>query len=458
VVDTIWQQFLSIANKEIGSRTVETWFKAIYIHRWDHSSKTAYLYSPNQFIKEWICNHYLLDLELHLARLFCVPTIAVIIQVKPTEKDAIASSVSAKIEEKLVPAKKINSQSILNEEYQFHSFVVDQKNEFAFLAAQAIIEKPGDLYSPFFICGKSGVGKTHLLHAIGNQYLAQNKKSTVLFCPIDRFINEFVQSIRSKSMEKFNQKYNKVDLLLVDDLQDIAYKEQSQDVLCHIVNNFNELKKQIVFSSIVEPHSLHGITEKLRSRLSSGLITNLFHPTIDTKIAIIKKKISNNQNSVIPDDLISIIAHKSNCGIRDIEGILIKITALASLTQKPIDFELVQKVLSHEKIIVDTQPIAVKQIFTLIKDLYALDSIEQLTNKKRDAYLTHIRHIAIYITKKVLKKSLRETAVLFGNRDHTTIKHAFDKIEGALLHDKNLQSQIQMLEKSLLSSTLSSTI
>lgn len=448
MVDTIWQQFLSIANKEIGNRAVETWFKSIYIHRWDNASKTAYLYAPNQFIKEWICNHYLFDLELHLARLFCVATITVVIQVKLAEECIVITQP----EEKLVPAKKITQPSILNSKYQFHSFVVDKKNEFAFLAAQAIIEKPGDLYNPFFICGKSGVGKTHLLHAIGNQYLAQNRKSTVLFCPIDRFVNEFVQSIRSKSMEKFNQKYNKADLLLVDDLQDIAHKEQSQDILCNIVNHFNELKKQIVFSSIVEPHALNGITEKLRSRLSSGLITNLFDPTTDTKIAIIKKKLALNQTVTISDELISIIATKSIYGIRDIEGILIKISALASLTQKPIDLELIQKVLNYEKIVVDTQPIAVKKVFTLIKDLYSLDSIDDLMSKKRNAHLAHIRHIAIYITKKLLKKSLRETAALFGNRDHTTIKHAFDKIENALIYDKDLQSQVQMLEKSLFSS------
>lgn len=448
MIDTIWQQFLSIANKEIGNRAVETWFKAIYIQRWDNVSKTAYLYAPNQFIKEWICNHYLFDLELHLARLFCVQTITVVIQVKRSDECLVISQG----EEKLVPAKKISPPSILNTEYQFHSFVVDKKNEFAFLAAQAIIEKPGALYSPFFICGKSGVGKTHLLHAIGNEYLAQNKKNTVLFCPINRFVNEFVQSIRSKSMEKFNQKYTKADFLLIDDLQDIADKEQSQDILCNIVNHFTEVKKQIVFSSIIEPQRLHGITEKLRSRLSSGLIANLFDPTPETKIAIIKKKLDSNQTFAISDDLISIIASKNNYGIRDIEGILIKISALASLTQNPIDFDLVQKVLNYEKTNIDTQPFAIKKIFTLIKELYSLNSIEELTNKKRNAQLAHIRHIAIYLTKKLLKKSLRETAVLFGNRDHTTIKHAFDKIEKKLKYDVNLQSQVEMIEKSLLSS------
>ncbi len=449
MIDTIWQQFLSIANKEIGNRAVETWFKAIYIQRWDNLSKTAYLYAPNQFIKEWICNHYLFDLELHLARLFCVQTITVVIQVKRSEECIVASHG----EEKLVPAKKISPPSILNTEYQFHSFVVDKKNEFAFLAARAIIEKPGALYSPFFICGKSGVGKTHLLHAIGNEYLAQNQKNIVLFYPINRFVNEFVQSIRSKSMEKFNQKYTKADLLLIDDLQDIADKEQSQDILCNIVNHFTELKKQIVFSSVVEPQRLHGITEKLRSRLSSGLIANLFDPTPDAKIAIIKKKLAATQTFTIPDELISIIATKNHYGIRDIEGILIKISALASLTQKPIDFELIQKVLNYEKITVETQPLAVKKIFTLIKEVYSLDSVEELTNKKRNAQLAHIRHIAIYITKKLLKKSLRETATLFGNRDHTTIKHACDKIEQELKYNTNLQSQVEMIEKSLFSST-----
>jgi len=449
IENNVWQQFLSIANKEIGSRAVETWFKAIYIYRWDNTIKTAFLYTPNHFVKEWIYNHYLHDLELHLARLFCEPSIKVILQVEQKETKIIPAGIIETQKKIITSNKKNNYCSVLQNEYQFHSFIVDKKNEFAFLAAQAIIKKPGDLYSPLFICGNRGVGKTHLLHAIGNQYLAQNKESNVLCCSIDRFVNDFVQSIRTKSMEQFNKKYEKIDLLLMDDLQDIAHKEQSQEILCNIVNNFNGLKKQIVFSSISEPHSLNGITEKLRSRLTSGLVANLFPPTIETKKAIIKKKLEVEYNEFLPDELIAVIANQNFQGVRDIEGALIKLTALASLTQRAIDLELIQKVLFCQNSTTQSQLISEEKILQIIVEFYSLQSIMQLIDKKRNARITHIRHIAIYLIKKILKKSLREIAAIFGNRDHTTIKHAIDKIEKKLLFNKELQLEVESIENVL---------
>jgi chromosomal replication initiator protein len=448
VIENVWQQFLSIANQEIGSRAVETWFKAIQLYEWDKTSNTAYLYAPNQFIRDWICNQYQNALELHLSRLLCVPKITVVISVQlyshtPSLESVAHTSINSP---SLIPAKKCPIQNnSIKKQYIFDSFIVDPHNEFAFCAAQAIIKNPGTLYNPLFLCGNSGVGKTHLLHAIGNAFLSNYKSKKVLCFTIERFMTEFVQAIRSNTMQKFHQKYQEADILLVDDIQDLAHKEQTQDAFFHIFNNFHDLHKQIVFSCDAYPNNLPGITQKLRSRLGSGLIADLLTPTLETKMNILKQKAVSNHHIALADDIAYVLADMPSKNIRDLEGILIRVIAFSSLTKEPLSISLVQKALNNQ---INASPSNYHCIIETIAQMHSI-SYNELCGKNRNKELTYVRHIAMYLIKKYLQKSLREIGSLFGHRDHATVKYAIEKITTSLSFNKQLQYDVLRIENML---------
>lgn len=444
-VEHVWQEFLFIASKEIGSRAVETWFKAISLYAWDPESNVAYIAAPNQFVKDWIHNNYLQALELHLKRLLCVNQIKICLTI-----EQLTTQISTKIHsDKIVPHLGYKKEYNNVYQYQFNSFVVDKKNEFTYLAAQAVVQKPGSLYNPLLICGHHGVGKTHLLCAINNTYV-NHKKESVLYESVNMFIKEYVASIKTKSMQQFNKKYNSIDVLLIDDLQDIAYKTKSQDALCQIISNLNSIKKQVVFSSSQDPLTLDGITEKLKSYLSSGLITHLFPPSLETKIAIIKNKLTSHYKIDLNDETIQMIAEKNIHGPREIDGLLTKIIAASSLKQKEITTNFIKEILNIDEQ-KDTRGkyLDSKDILETLKNIYRLNSIDEIISKKRNAQISKVRHIGMYIIKNMLQKSLRETASIFGNRDYTTVKYAITKIARSLATDKTLASEITQIKNQL---------
>lgn len=465
VLESVWEQFLRIAKEEVGSSTVETWFKAVSFYEWDALKKTAYLLAPNIFVKEWITHNYMQLFVTHFSRLLCSTDIVIVIYAHTDEKkESIKTSIIAlnqqksgvKEKERFKPAhivspkdqKKIEQQRStgLNESYQFDNFIVGPSNEFACAAAHAIIENPGSLYNPFFIYGKSGLGKTHVLHAVGNALIKKGK--TVLYQTSDRFVSEFIDAIRLNHMHKFQKKYQQIDVLLVDDIQFMADKEQTQEAFFHLFNTLYDAHKQIVFTSDSYPQAIEGIAERLKSRLSGGLVADIKEPHLEMKIAIIKKKVEIH-NTIIPDDVMQFIATNAGESIRELHGLITRLLALSSLTNVPISLDLARQICLKNEIAPANKINA--DILTIIKLVakYYASSYEELRSKGRGKNIVRARHVAMFLVKQLTKKSLRDIALFFDAKSHASVKHAISCIEEDLEKDMALCSQIRDLETNI---------
>lgn len=469
-LEPIWEQFLQLAREEVGSNTVETWFKAVSLYEWDAIKKTAYLVAPNVFVKDWLYNNYINLFAKHFKRLFGTSDIAIIIYTNTKEKRTeqsvvlntetqkgtpedrfrpahIATTTVTSKSASLVKAIHHDQSAFLNESYRFDTFIVGQSNEFACAAAHAVVEHPGTLYNPLFIYGASGLGKTHLLHAIG--HALHTKQKNVLYQTADRFVSEFINAIRMNQMIKFQKKYHHVDVLLIDDIQFMAHKDQTQEAFFHLFNTLYEAHKQIVFTCDAYPHALEGIAERLKSRLASGLIVDIKEPHLETKIAIIRKKIESH-NTLLSDDVIQYIANHSGKNIRELQGLITRILAFASLTKTPITLELAQQMcVKHQHSELKAE--ANSDILTIIKSVakYYTHSYEALRSRDRAKDLVRARHVAMFLIKQFTKKSLRDIALFFDNKSHATVKHAIASIEQGLQFDAVLLKQIKELEINL---------
>ena len=453
MIDGTWQEFLKIVREEVGSRVVETWFKAISLHRWDASQRTVYLQAPNAFVQNWVCKHYMLLLQLHLGRLLHVESPKIVFEDDKTIDERVHTMPTVvpvnvlKTGTEVAKSGRRKQIGQVNQSYSFDTFVVGSSNSLAYAAAHAITEKPGTLYNPLFIYGGSGLGKTHLLHAIGNEIKAKNKHRTILYQTADRFVTEFINAIRFDKVHRFRAKYQSIDVLLVDDLQFISNKEQTQEAFFHIFNSLYEANKQIVFSSDTFPQHIEGIAERLSSRLASGLVTDIHMPSLETKVAILKKKAVGN-NEVIDDGVAHFIASHVVSNIRELEGALIRVMAFASLTNQSVTLELAKRVLlrsvEQKKRVIDFN-----RIITTVGKHYSY-TLTDLRSKNRNKDLAQARHVAMFLMKKMTDKSLRDIGSFLGGRDHSTVMHALDKVHGYIEEQPDLQSKIKRIEQDIM--------
>jgi chromosomal replication initiator protein len=359
VVQALWEDFLKIAKEEAGSRVVETWFKAVSFQSFDAIGNVVYLQAPNQFVKNWLKSNYMALLQTHLGRLLQVHELKIAfvddVALAPTEQvftpsvepfQMVPAQLAGERRGALAPLKTMarQVQGNINPAYTFDTFVVGPSNSLAYAAAHAITEKPGRLYNPLFVYGGSGLGKTHLLHAIGNAIKDNQQQAHVLYQTADRFVNEFISAIRFNKVHKFQEKYRDIDVLLIDDIQFISNKEQTQEAFFHIFNSLYEGSKQIVFSSDTFPQNIDGIAERLRSRLACGLVTDMYLPSLETKVVILKKKAALSGDH-LPDEVAHFIASRVVSNIRELEGALIRVTAFSLLTKQPLTLELAKRVL-----------------------------------------------------------------------------------------------------------------
>ncbi len=455
----IWQEFLNIVREESGSPLVETWFKAVELKKWDTIEKIAYLQAPNAFVQEWIINHYMHLFIRHLGRLLNESSLSIKFVQENNVPLPMANSLSPLRPAQLYEApagRKISPQKVakiypnprdpLNNNYLFENFIVGPSNELAYAAAYAITENPGKLYNPLFIYGGSGLGKTHLLHAIGNTIKQKIKKVRIVYQSADRFIQEFINAIRFNRIYQFETKYKDVDILLVDDIQFISHKEQTQEAFFHIFNTLYQSQKQIVVSSDSMPKDIVGLADRMRSRLDGGLIADIQPPSLETRIAILKKKAENHQIS-LSDTIAHTIACAAYLNIRELEGALIRIIAFTTLTHQEITIDLVKKILTQA-------PPEHKKNFDLPLIAQHISrhfsySLEELRSSNRNKKLTLARHIAMYFMKKHTECSLREIGTFFARRDHSTVIHAFEKIEAAKKKDKSLCEKLSRLEEEM---------
>ncbi len=331
----------------------------------------------------------------------------------------------------------------LNSKYKFTSFITGNNNKLAKSAALAVAESPGEVYNPLYIYGGVGLGKTHLMHAIGHEILKRNPEMRVLYISSEKFTNELINSIRNNTTEEFRQKYRKIDVLLVDDMQFLYKKVGTQEEFFHTFNALYDAKKQIILSSDRPPREIETLEERLRSRFEWGLQTDIQAPDLETRVAILKKK-AVLENISVPNDALFYIASRIDSNIRELEGALTRVVAYSSINNQPITTELVSEAMNAIYPKERTQAITIELIQEIVAAYYSLD-VKELSAKKRTRELAFPRQIAMYLCRKLTDYSLPQIGNEFGGRDHTTVLHACEKIDKDRQEDTKLDAAIKEL-------------
>lgn len=434
-LDSIWETALIEIEKKLNKPSFETWIKQTKPVSIQDS--TLFISVPNDFTRDFIKSRYtkLITSTIKEITNLNVEVKFIIDEIEKSnnEKIFIQNSIS-------IPSRH-NKQSLLNPKYTFNSFVIGNSNRFAHAASLAVAECPAKAYNPLFIYGGVGLGKTHLLHAIGHYALENNSSVNVLYITSEKFTNEFISAIRDNKTSDFRNKYRNIDFLLVDDIQFLAGKEQTQEEFFHTFNALHENNKQITISSDRPPKDIPTLEDRLRSRFEWGLITDIQPPDLETRIAIIHKK-SRLENYKLPNDVAIYIANEIDSNIREIEGALIRIVAYSSFTGREITLELAKEALKDILLSRKNKTITAEYIQKITAEHYGL-KVEELNSRKRSMDITLPRQIAMYLCRELTDLSLPKIGEVFGGRDHTTVMHANQKILECIKHDYNLSRSIQ---------------
>ena len=339
------------------------------------------------------------------------------------------------------------SKTYLNPNYSFDTFVVGDNNRFAHAAALAVAESPATAYNPLYIYGGVGLGKTHLMHAIGNEVIRNHKDFKVLYVTSENFTNEFINSLKDNGMENFRNKYRNIDLLLIDDIQFIAGKDRLQEEFFHTFNTLRESGKQIVLSSDKPPRDIPLLEDRLKSRFEWGILADIAMADYEVRLAILRKK-ADEKHAIIDDDILKNIAAKIDSNIRELEGVFNKIVAQASLTHTPITFEMAEKAI-NDIIRQNSSVISIEYIQDVICSYFDI-SIKDLKSTQRSNNITFPRQIGMYLCRILTNESFPKVGEAFGKRDHTTVMHAFKKIEKGIKEDPNTKLIVESVKKIVL--------
>jgi chromosomal replication initiator protein len=337
------------------------------------------------------------------------------------------------------------SNSFLNPKYTFDTFVIGNNNKFAQAAAYAVAEAPATAYNPLYIYGGVGLGKTHLMHAIGNQILKNNPNTKILYVTSEQFINELVNSIKDANYknELFRNKYRNIDVLLVDDIQFIAGKRTGQEEFFHTFNTLYQSGKQIIISSDKPPRDIPLLEERLKSRFEWGILADISMPDYETRLAILRKKVQI-EHIIIEDYILSVIATKIDTNIRELEGALNKIVAYASLTHSPITIEMAEKAI-NDIVLQKEKVISADYIQEIVAKYFNIDKKDLISSKKSND-IAYPRQIAMYLCRSIGQMSFPKIGADFGNRDHTTVMHAFNKIEKEVNENTNTKLIVESVK------------
>jgi chromosomal replication initiator protein len=337
--------------------------------------------------------------------------------------------------------------SELNARFRFSSFVVGHNSQFAHAAAKAVAEAPGDSYNPLFLYGGVGLGKTHLMHAIGHEVHERFPRKRVVYLTSEQFTNEVISSIATARMGEFRHKYRTVDVLLIDDVQFLAGKDRTKEEFFHTFNALHEINKQIVISSDRPPKEIPTLEDRLRSRFEWGLIADIQSPDFETRLAILHSKLGPN-GSLIPEEVLNFIAHKVQRNIRELEGALTRIQAFAAVHQRQIDEDEAARLLADIIPAGTRKPINVERIQALVADYYNV-TLEDMKGKRRDKHIVFPRQVAMFLVREETPSSLPAIGKAFGGRDHTTALHSIEKIANELKEDERLRYEIQSIRERL---------
>ena len=337
--------------------------------------------------------------------------------------------------------------SELNARFRFSSFVVGHNSQFAHAAAKAVAEAPGDSYNPLFLYGGVGLGKTHLMHAIGHEVHDRFPRKRVVYLTSEQFTNEVISSIATARMGEFRHKYRTVDVLLIDDVQFLAGKDRTKEEFFHTFNALHEINQQIVISSDRPPKEIPTLEDRLRSRFEWGLIADIQPPDFETRLAILHSKLGDG-GSLIPEEVLSFIAHKVQRNIRELEGALTRVQAFAAVHQRQVDEEEAARLLSDIIPAGTRKPINVERIQVLVADYYNV-TLDDMKGKRRDKHIVFPRQVAMYLVREETPSSLPAIGKAFGGRDHTTALHSIEKIANELKEDERLRYEVQAIREKL---------
>ncbi|MBS3984893.1 MAG: chromosomal replication initiator protein DnaA [Selenomonadales bacterium] len=432
----LWQAALDLMQTHLGKHQFDTWLlpcKAVSLQ-----GQTMYILAATEFNRNWLENNYTGIVQKALS------TVA--------GRDLDIKFVSNKDDiptiQPVAERGQDDSALGLNPRYVFDSFVIGESNRFAHAAALAVAEAPGRAYNPLFIYGGVGLGKTHLMHAIGHFALSRFPKKRVLYLSCEKFTNDFIASIQQRKTTEFRARYRSIDLLLIDDIQFLAGKEQTQEEFFHTFNALHGANKQIIISSDRPPKEIATLEDRLRSRFEWGLITDIQPPDLETRVAILCQK-AEQENFRVPLELMAYIAARIHSNIRELEGALIRIMAYVAFSKRQVTKELIDEVLKglfpQEK----QRAVTVDDIKKAVATHYGL-KLDDLTAKKRTRLVTHPRQVAMYLCRKLTSASLPRIGEEFGGRDHTTVIHACERVETDIARDAGLAKIIKEIEQKLL--------
>jgi len=443
-IENEWQNALAYIQGRVPKQVYDTWFTPICLERIEDS--TAQLGVPNKFFGDWLHQHYgpLLSEAVSAARggLETAITFVIFKQAKK-QPDGIGSTV-ATVRQNTGPRAKRGIQ--LNPKYTFKNFVVGAGNQFAHAACMAVAEQPAKAYNPLFIYGDTGLGKTHLLNAIGN-YVAERTDLRIAYLTTEQFTNEVINSIRYDKMMDLRKRYRHIDMLMIDDIQFLAGKERTQEEFFHTFNALYEAHKQLVLSSDRFPKDMPDIEERMRSRFEWGLIADLQPPDVETRIAILRKK-SEDEGITLPEDVIQFLATTMKSNIRELEGSLVRLGAYASLTGQTITLEMAKSVL-RDLIGTKKKIVSMDDIQETVGARFHV-KIADLKSRRRSKTLVHPRQIAMYLCRELTDSSYPEIGRQFGGKDHTTIIHACKQIIKAKDRDSEFSATLESLKEQIL--------
>ena len=442
-MNTVWLSARSNIEKVLTPQNFTNWIKPI---RFTGIKKdTLHLEVPNTYFRDWIRENYLGMIQEAISSVSSSP-LQVDLKVS-TKKPPPPSEESPREPSPLEVHDSANTLTILNPLYTFDSFICGAGNRFAHAAAQAVGDKPGTNYNPLFIYGGVGLGKTHLLVAIGNHVLSRNKKAKISYYSSEKFMNEMINCIRYKKMDEFRSKFRKADVLLIDDIQFMAGKEATQEEFFHTFNSLHDAHKQIVVTSDKIPKDIPDLEERLRSRFEWGLLADVQPPDVETRIAILKKKAEQN-GIPLPDDVALFLGSHAATNVRELEGMLLRLGAISSLTRVEISLEMAREALK-EIIVEKIKDVTIELIQKQVCDHFHI-KLSEIKSDKRLKNLVFPRQIAIYLCRELTKASYPEIGEKFGGKDHSTIIHSTKKIEKLLVTDLILKDTIDGLRKTII--------
>tara|TARA_B100000315_G_scaffold150954_1_gene139739 strand:- start:8004 stop:9356 length:1353 start_codon:yes stop_codon:yes gene_type:complete len=445
-MENLWNNCLKEIKKNLPPQVYETWFLPISIISF--SKEKATIEVPSKFHKEWLTSKYQPLLEETLCKI-CGSNISIDLTIsnakksplEETNKSKDISPLIEKVEEEI--SKTNYDRHGLNKMYTFDNFITGTCNQFAQAAAYAVAEAPSKAYNPLFIYGGVGLGKTHLIHAIGHHILTKDKRKKICYVSSERFLTNLISAIKQQNAENFRKLYRNVDILLMDDIQFLAGKEKSQEEFFHTFNTLFESEKQIVIASDRFPKYIPKLEERLVSRFQWGLIADIKPPEYETKMAILKKK-ADTFNFKLPDNVAGYIARKIFSSVRELEGALIRIIAYSSLTNRSIALDMAEEVLKdlfYEK----EKVITIKLIQKEVSGFFHL-KISDLKSKNRTRAVVFARHLAMFLCRELTNTSLPEIGKSFGGKDHTSVIHACKKINSELKSNPDIAHNIKQLK------------